>query len=260
MTDNLKPIEEMEEETQGHEEEAPAEGHEEEEAPSYTLPADESIPEKFRGKSPEDVVKSYVELEKMIAKKAEELANDMLRKKGITLTTEQKKDVKEVADDIDFSKMDFSKMKPEDFAKWIIGEVDKRAEAKARHIVTQTSTTQETVRNEIREAQTKHPHLKENQEYREAVLSFIENASARGETMTLEDACQKVDKLMGVTATPPTPPTEEKKEEKKPVLRTGVEKSTSNDGGNNQSEEERVKSGILGAGGPARGPMGGLGI
>lgn len=260
IKDNLKPIEELDEETQGQEGETPAEGSDEggQSPEKYTLPGDESIPEKFRGKSPEDVVKSYVELERMIGRKAEELAEGILKEKGIQITKEQKQDVKEVVEEIDFSKIDFTKMTPTDFAKWMIGEVDKRAEAKARHIVSQTSTTQETVRTEIAAAQQKHPHLKENQEYRETVLAFIENASARGETLSLEDACQKVDKLMGVK---PAEVVEKKPEEEKKVIkRTGMERSSNNDSGQNADEDERMRQGIMGAGGAARGPLGGLGI
>lgn len=257
--DNLKPIEEMEEETQEEEATGSEENEEQEEETQdeYTLPDDESIPEKFRGKTPKDVLQSYVELERMIGKKAETLAEEMLQQRGISITKEQKKDIKDVADDIDFDKMDFTKMSPKDFAKWMLGEVEKRAEAKARHIVTQTSSLQHSVQNEVKEAQEKYPQLKTNEEYRETVLAFIENASARGETLSLDAACQKVNKLMGVT--------EQKKEEKEevkkpnPVKRAGVEKAKPVDSGENMDEEERVKQGMMSAGG-GKSPLGGLGI
>lgn len=256
--DNLKPIEEVDEETPS--EGATPEGSEDEgevRDEEYVLPDDESIPEKFRGKSPTDVLKSYTELEKMITKKAETLATEMLQQRGVTLSDQQKKDVKEVTDDMDLDKIDFTKMSPSDFARWIMGEVDKRAEAKARHIITQTSGVQESVRTEVRDAQEKHPHLKDNAEYRDAVLALIENASARGETMSLEDACQKVDKLVGITQ----PVEKVGVEEKKPnlVKRTGVEKTKPVDSGENMTEEERVKQGMLGAGG-GKSSLGGLGI
>jgi hypothetical protein len=251
--DNLKPIEEMEEETRDMEEESSEDGAQEEE---YVLPNDDTVPEKFRGKTPNDVVQSYVELEKMITKKAQEIAQGMINNNGQNITPEQKKDVKDIIEDVDLTKVDFTKMKPEDFARWMFGEMDKRVEARARHIVTQTSTVQQSVQQEVVDAQAKHPHLKDNGEYRETVIAFIENASARGETLSLEDACQKVDKLMGVTATPP-----EKKEEPKPnpVKRAGVEKTKPGDGASNLNDEDRVKQGMLSAGG-GKSPMGGLGI
>lgn len=250
---------------------APPEGSTPKDQPKYTYPDNESVPEKFRGKSPEDVLKSYTELEKMVDRKAESLVEQRLSELGISLTKKEKKDVVEQVQDLDLSKIDFSKMRPDEFAKWIIGEVDKRAEAKARHIVQQTSSTQEQVRQEIAAAQAKHPQLKDNQEYREAVLSFVENASARGEKLTLEDACQKVDRLMGVKPveqgkTPDgkgvTPSTEGEAQipEKKPVDRAGVEGAPAAPDGNNLTEDEKVLQGIANAGGHSSGPLGGLGI
>ena len=222
------------------------------ETETYKLPDSEDIPEKFRGKEPEEVVKSYVELEKMIERKAQEMTKAELEKRGLSLTEEKKKEIKDVTDDIDFSKLDFTKMSPEDFAKWILSEVDKRSAEKARTIITESTQTREAVAQEIAEAKKKHPRLEDDEPYKDAVLAHIASAKAQGKDMSLEEACQKVDALIGETTTEETPANK--------VKRAGVETSTTNDVNKNLSEDEKVLEGIKNAGQSNTGPLGGLGI
>lgn len=66
------------------------------------------IPEKFQGKSQEDIIKSYSELEKQLGKQAQELgdtrrlANDLLQKEIASLNTKNSESEAEADDEFDF--------------------------------------------------------------------------------------------------------------------------------------------------------------
>lgn len=214
------------------------------------------LPEKFKGKKPEEIAKAYTNLEKSVERLAMKRAKEILAKAGTQRPKGKAKTDDELAKDLE--KMDFSKMDPKEFARWTLQQIDARAVKKAQEIYDQSNQVRGAVSKEIREATKAHPHLKENAEYREVVISLIEAAAARGDTMTLKAACQKADKAMGIK------PGEKKDdkdgkggEKKKP--RTGVEKPTGTDSDPNKTEEDKIKESIMG-GGKSTGALGGLGV
>jgi len=217
---------------------------------------------KFKGKTAEQVIEMYKNLEKTIDKKANVKAQELVK----TMTKGKKKPAGEKTDaelEKELEQTDFSKMTPKQFAKWTLDQINKRAMNKAQEIFEQASNVKAAVSREIKEAQRSHPHLKENAEYRDIVISLIESAGAKGKTLTLKEACEKADKAMGIK---PKKKDDDGKEEdkgedgkgkKKP--RTGVEKTQGTDGKENETEEEKVRKGIMG-GGQNKSDLGGLGI
>ncbi len=234
---NEKETEEKEKEIEGEEEEF-------------------EIPEKFKGKSAEEVAKSYSELEKMIDKKAEEKAEEILKKKGEgEEEEEEEEEVEEIIPPMIEGKPDFSQFTPEQFADWVIQEIERRAELKAKKIFDEGSKIKESVSTEIAGAQVNHPLLKTSDEYRELVLAIIEAAASRNKVVSLEDACKKVDTLVGKKEG--TVEEEEKAKLKK--AKAIVEKGGGAPGGGKETtEEEAIKKSLLE--GSPKGPLGGLGV
>lgn len=254
---------EDDESSPGSDDEDPEEGSEDEEESEEE--EDEEDPSgKFKGKSAEDVIKMYKELEgslpKRVAKEALKKAQELLNKANGERPEGKGKTEKEIADEL--AKLDFKKMKPDEFARWVLTQIDARAVKKAQEIYDQSSATKATVTREIREATKEHPHLKENQEYREIVISLIEAAAAKGKTLTLKEACQKADKAMGIKPGDKKENKDdkngEKKEEKK-KKKPGVESPSGTDAEENDDEEDAIKKGIL-SGGKSTSVLGGLGI
>lgn len=237
---NLVPFEVAEEEEKIEEEE------EEEEF---------QMPDKFKGKSPEEIAKSYSELEKMIDKKAEEKAEEILKKKEEGKEEEEEKEeIEEIKPPMKEGKPDFSQFTPEQFANWVIQEIEKRAESKAKKIFDEGSKIKESVSVEITSAQVNHPLLKTSEEYRELVLAIIEAAASKDKVVSLEDACKKVDILVGKKEG--TVEDEEKAKLKK--AKAIVEKGGGVlGGGKPDTEEERIRKSLLE--GSPKGPLGGLG-
>lgn len=252
----------------GSDDEDPEEGSEDEEEGADDKEDDDEGDDdpdaKFKGKKVEDVIEMYKNLEKTlprrIAGEAIKKAQEMLDKANGKRPEGKGKTEKEIEDEL--SKLDFKKMKPAEFAKWVLTQIDARAVRKAQEIYDQSSATKVTVQREIREATKSHPHLKENVEYREIVISLIEAAAAKGKTLTLKEACEKADKAMGIK------PGEKKEEGKdgkdkdgKPIKKKkpGVESPSGTDADENEDEEEKIKKGIL-SGGKSTSVLGGLGI
>lgn len=256
--DNLeeKTQEELEEEqgveTEGEEEEETSVEDEEEEIEEETEEEDDESLAKFKGKTPEDLIKMYKNLEGRIDREAIRKAQELLAKSGGKKPEGDGKKENDLADEIE--KMDFSKMDPKEFARWILTQVDARSVKKAQEIYEQNTKVKSTVQREIKEASKAHPHLKENPEYRDVVISLIEASAVKGETLTLKEACEKADKAMGIK---PGEKKVEKLVEKKKV-KTGVEKPTGTDSDKNDDEESLLKKGLLG--GKSSSPLGGLGI
>jgi len=215
------------------------------------------MPDKFKGKSPEEIAKSYIELEGMIDKKAEEKARGLAKKKGEEEFEEEEKEEEEFEETppMKGGKIDFSQMTPEGFAKWILKEVDKRAEEKARKIYSDSSKVRGAVREEIKDSQKKHPLLKTSGEYRELVLAIIESAASKGKTIKLDEACTKVDALVGGGKKEPGEEEKEKLKKARAQVETGAGAAP---GAGEETEEEAIKKGILGS--EKKGELGGLGV
>jgi len=243
--DNLLGSEEEEPtETEEGEEE---EGEEKEEKEEFVMP------EKFKGKSAEEIAKSYTELEKMIERKAEERAAEILKEKSKEEAEEKIEEEEEITPPMIEGKVDFASMTPDQFAEWILQEVEKRAEEKAKKVYEESTKIKESVSTEIAEAQENHPLLKTSNEYRELVLAIIESAASKGEIVSLEDACKKVDALIGQKEE-----IGKKEEEKLKKAKAVVEKGGGAPIiGTPETEEERIRQ-ILSPKAPSG--LGGLGI
>ena len=247
---------------EGEEEDSSPEGaaEEEEEQPGEGAPEgeeeiDESIPEKFRGKSAADIAKSYTELESQVERKALEKAQEILANGGVK---PKKQEAEEEEDTLDLSEEEIAKMTPRQFAQWADKRITKKATEIAQKTINQSNETRDNVRREIRDATKEHPHLKTNKSYREMVLDKIEASQSRGKTLTLREACKAVDQAMDIK------PGDSKKEgeekiEKKQKPRTGVEKQEGTDAEPNKTDEDKVKEGMLNAA-KSTGPLGGLGV
>lgn len=217
------------------------------------------MPDKFKGKTAEEIAKSYTELEGMIGDKALEMAQSFLAKKGIKAKKEdaENKDGDDEEFDIGLSDEEIAKMSPKEFARHLNRKITEKATEIARNAIERSNEVKTNVSREIKEATKAHPHLKENKEYREIVLSIIEAANAKGKIVTLKEACEKADKAMNIK------PSERKDdaggEGKKKKPKTAVEKQDGSDGKPVKTDEDRVKEGMMNAG-QSTGFLGGLGV
>lgn len=216
------------------------------------------LPEKFKGKSAEEIARSYVNLEKNLEKKVADKVREEIGKArpGGKVTKTDDDAIKKAMEGVDFSKM-----KPEEFAAWLIKTVESRAQEIARNTYEAADSTKQQVQTEINTVTKTWPQLKENEGFRTMVLALIENAAAKGEILTLKEACKKVGAAMGVK--PGAKPAEggdgkgKDGEGKRP--RTGVERPSGSGGGERETDEQKVLDGLMaGSGGP--GKLGGLGI
>lgn len=219
------------------------------------------MPDKFKGKSAEEIAEAYKNLEGMIGDKALEMAQNFLAKKGIKAKPEdgEKKDGEDDEDfDIGLSDEEIAKMSPKEFARHLNRKITEKATEIARNAIERSNEVKTNVSREIKDATKAHPHLKENKEYREIVLSIIEAANAKGKIVTLKEACEKADKAMNIKPGDKKPDTDaDGKPKKKP--KTGVEKEDGSDGKPVKSDEDRVKEGMMNAG-QSTGVLGGLGV
>lgn len=217
------------------------------------------MPDKFKGKTAEEIAKSYTELEGMIGDKALEMAQSFLSKKGIKAKKEdaENKDGDDEEFDIGLTDEEIAKMSPKEFARHLNRKITEKATEIARNAIERSNEVKTNVSREIKEATKAHPHLKENKEYREIVLSIIEAANAKGKIVTLKEACEKADKAMNIK------PSEKKDDAgadgKKKKPKTAVEKQDGSDGKPVKTDEDRVKEGMLNAG-QSTGFLGGLGV
>jgi hypothetical protein len=222
--------------------------------------ADEfALPEKFKGKTAEEIAKSYAELEGMIEKKATEKARDMIGKKH-QVTKDDDAAIKEAMKGVDFSKM-----APEEFAQWLIKTVESRAQEIARNTYDAADNTKTQVQNEINVVTKEWPALKENEGFRNIVLALIENRANKGEILTLKEACVEAGKAMGIKAgAKPADGAGKGAEDGKgkdgegtTVVRpkTGVERQAGAGGSEKETDEEKVLAGLAPK---APGSLGGL--
>jgi hypothetical protein len=206
---------------------------------------------KFKGKTPEQLVEMYRNLEKRVTAEALRKAQEMVEGK-LNINTAKKKAGDDDALMAEIEKLDFSNMDPKEFARWNLAQIDARSTQKAIEIYEQGNKTKAIVQRDIRESTKAHPHLKENEGYRDIVINLIEAADARGETLSLKKACEKADKALGITAKAAVPQAPKKK------VKTGVEKPSGTDARPNETEEDRIKQGMMSTKSPLS--IGGLGL
>jgi len=205
--------------------------------------------DRWEGKSREEVIAEHEKLEQKI--------KDEKTKKG------KKKDGEEAEGDDDKktevevpSAEELQKMSPSDFAKWVLGKISEGVKT--------TLESQEKVRTAVRQeistAKKEHPlHVPE---YRELVLNIIQAASAKGVTIPLKDACQKVDAYLGKIKPKDKKPDELSDEEKsrlkkaKAQVESGAGAPTKPDG--SDAETKRIQKALGGSGQTS--PLGGLGV
>jgi len=253
---------------------APEEGAEEiKETPEEKAETDGGfqVPEKFKNKTREEIARSYTELEKMRQKdlatleekakqKAEEIAGleQSGKKKEVV---EAKGDLAQIEEDIDkaIDGADYENMDPKSYAKFLVKNIRKMAEAVAADRYSTEQNLRSRIKDEIRDVTKLFPILADETkpEFRELVLDIIGASKAKGKDISLEEATEKAAKAMGITKGEPAAPEvpeETKKEVKKPKA---IEKSQPTAiEGDNESEEDAVKKGIMGAG--YNGSLGGL--
>lgn len=199
------------------------------------------MPEKFKGKSPEDIAKSYQELEKMIEKKASERARQLEDAKRPKEEVKDKDDVPEWIKTA-MKDIDFSKMKPDEFVKYLLTRVETRAQDIARGVYDQADTTKAEVQKDINSLSKSWP-LQTNEKFRSLVLTFIENAGMKGEIMPLKEACKKAGEVLDIKIG--SVMQDKKVEEDKPKPKLGVERSAGAGGGDDKSDEDKVIDGLL---------------
>lgn len=203
--------------------------------------------DKWHGKSREEVIRMYEELEKKPPAKAKAKPKPAKADEG----------KKEHEDEISVpSNEELAKMTPQQFAQWMVTAV--------KNIVGKTYDTRTRMRDsaaqEIQEAKKDHPLLKTSPEYRELVLSLIDAASQKGVVMPLKEACAKVDgfagKVKGDTKISDTEKTRLKKA--KAQVERGAGAPTSPGEGEKGADQKRLES-IFGTSG-SKSPLGGLGV
>ncbi len=203
--------------------------------------------DKWHGKSREEVIRLYEELEK---KSQPVQPEKKIQQKSVPENDEINESEVDVPED-----EELAKMTPRQFAQWMVGTV--------KNIVGKTydekTKLRDSVVQEIRDAQKDHPLLKTSSEYRELVLSLIENASQKGKVLSLKDACAKVDSFAGTMKGDHKISDIEKirlKKAKAQVERgAGAPTSPGEDKG---AEEKRLEQ-IFGTS-RFKGPLGGLGV
>lgn len=212
---------------------------------------DPRIPDKFKGKTAAEIAEAYTHLEGLVHTRALEIAQGLL---GGKMPDKQAvaEDKEEDADDLGLSEEDLAKMTPKEFLAHINRVVTTKAERMVAETMKRSQDVKRAVSQEVREVTKTYPHLKTNVNFRNVVLDMMDAAKARGQKLTLKDACKKATDIMGIKPEAAAPVVPKKK------LRTGVERVRPTDGGENKTDEDRVKEGLLG--GKSTSALGGLGI
>ena len=150
---------------------------------------------------------------------------------------------------------ELAKMTPKQFAQWMVTAV--------KNIVGKTydekTKLRDSVSNEIRDAQKNHPLLKTSSEYRELVLSLIENASQKGKALSLKDACAKVDGFAGTVKGDSKISEAEKTRLKKAKAQVERGAGAPTSPGEDKGAEEKRLEQVFGTS-RFKGPLGGLGV
>lgn len=220
------------------------------------------IPEKFRGKSAEEIAKSYMELEKKMGQastkqksEAEEKAKEAQEhyakgdtEKGRKAQSEMEEIIKKINKEID--ETDYTKMDPKAYGKMMIEKQREMAEA----VMNRDRSMRQNIQSEVATVAKDFPILRESSEranaFKELVIDIVSAGKSRGEDIGLRQAVEKANRAMGGIGT------QQREEKKEPVKQQEkpkqkprpVEKTQPTTPGKNDSEEERVKKGILSAG------------
>jgi hypothetical protein len=117
----------------------------------------------------------------------------------------------------------------------------------------------DSVAQEIRGAQKDHPLLKTSPEYRELVLSLIENASQKGKVLSLKEACAKVDGFAGTVKGDSKISEAEKTRLKKAKAQVERGAGAPTSPGEDKGAEEKRLEQVFGTS-RFKGPLGGLGV
>lgn len=222
---------------------------------------------KFKGKSKKEILKSYRQLETSIGEKAQKLAQDILKKKGV-----KAKPTAEDAEDADGEEFEFelgltdeqiANMKPGEFGKVLSRKILEKATEIARNTIERTTEVRGNVQREIRETTKEYPQLKENPGFRKVVISLIQAAAGKDEVLSLKDACKEAQEITGIKPKKKEGEGEgdggDGKGKKKPN-RMSVEKPGGSDGKPVKSDADRVREGLLGGRSSTDAVLGGLGV
>lgn len=199
---------------------------------------------KFEGKSREDIIEMYRNLEHLFGKRTisaperQAMAAQGVTRKDLDTMNEAIQQLEE-----EFKNTDFSKMEPAAFAMLLVKKISSIARAEAESVYHTSSQIQERVKQEVSEASKEYPLLQSSEDFRSAVLAFIQSAQSRGEVLGLKEACAKVQALMGKGQAQATTT-----ENATRAQRAAVETGTENTASGTDDEEESVLKGILGAG------------
>lgn len=202
--------------------------------------------DRWHGKSREEVIKAYEDLEKKNPPKSKIEEKPSKKEEG---EDEDEGEIKIPTDE------EIAKMTPKDFAAWMIKNV--------RDMVSKTyesrSKVRDAVTTEIREAQKDHPLLKTSAEYRELVLALIDTAAQKGIVMPLKEACTKVDSFSGKVKGDTKVSDEEKTRLKKAKAQVERGSGGAPASGDEPDKEKAKVEKIFGQGSPKT-PLGGLGF
>ena len=102
------------------------------------------MPEKFKGKSPEEIAKSYSELEKMVEKKAEARAEEILKEKEGEIEEKEEEEIEEKPEiPTREGKPDFASMTPDQFADYMDKRIEQRAAEIANKVIEDSTRVRE---------------------------------------------------------------------------------------------------------------------
>lgn len=201
-----------------------------EETPEYD---ETDIPEKFHGKTRQEIVESYINLEKNRNERPlGEKERKVLKDEGV-----DRKDLREM-DDIakELEKAGFGDEQANKYAEIIIKTAEKRSEAKVREIIQRQQELTKAVNDEIDEATKLFPLLKTSPEFRRATSALLATSAQTDKPLTLKEAGQKVMDLVEMKKV--AKETEKKKVEKeKEVERTAVEKPSGSEATKKEEED-----------------------
>jgi len=236
--------EEGEENEENEENEEGGEGEDEEGEVSK-----EKEKDRWHGKSREEVIKEFEEQEKK-TKDLETKAKEKEEGEG-----EEDKD-KEGEEKLEIpSNKELAKMTPQDFAKWMLEQIDKRV----GKTYEEKTSARDAATKEIAEARKDHPLLKDSSEYRELVLALIDTAAQKGQAIPLKEACKKVDAFIGKQKGEKGTTEEEKARLKKAKAQVESGKGAPPTPEEEKTAEQKRVEGIFGAG-KSESPLGGLGV
>lgn len=219
-----------------------------------------AVPEKFQGQPVSKLIESYMGLEKRMGDPSRSNnARQQLKDAGVSEKALDKIGELDAETIKKIEAMDFTEMKPADFAKAMAGIIQANSQQHIQSYIAQQTQVQKTVRSEVAEASEEYPLLKSSPEFRQAVLNVVGSSEAQGQEMTLKEACGIVDGQIKAINQSMGYASPEKEAKKSKAKRTTVETDTPTKTPTDNSDETNVKNAILNAGQSMGSPIGGLG-